>query len=328
MPTLHSMYEAHLDFLNTKRISAHHKNLDMMAFRLCSYVGDTPLEEITYDLMKEWFNTLTYHQQCKAKMALERFFDEMLVSGKLPNLTYNPFGKGTGKLWMKDRPVKMRQRLLAAEYKAIRDQAIADECEWFVRAMDLAYLLKLRRADVITLKFSHLNKERTTLSKTIIKSLNQKGADKAYTLVWDLTEPYGKEVAGIIKQARTSRRIDLGRKVEVSPYIVHYRPLRVAEKPASDKTHHTQVTDQNLSRTFEKYRKAVPSIAVRCEAEGTKPPTFHEIRSLSARNDQAKGMSKEDVAKALAHTIGTVTDLYLDEQTIRVTSRNSLGDVV
>lgn len=338
MSTLLALYDEHLLELNIQRITKTIRLHKSLAYDLCEYVANTPVSQITYKMLKGWFGTLSYFQQLKAKQALERFFNELIAEGCLSSIAHNPFGKATGRLYTKEKPPKERCRLTKDEYVAIRNSAIADQCLWFVHAMDLAYLLKLRRADIVTLKFKSHDRASKTLSKTILKSVNMNGADKGYTLKWDLTEPYGKDVSNILAATRSTRLIELRppvikyRKetekalVECSPYVIHRRPEKVASKPNKEKTHHTQVTEALLSLTFKKYRDTVHYIAKRCDADGSQPPTFHEIRSLSARNDYDKGMDKADISKALAHSVNTITDLYLDEQVVKVTTLNTMAD--
>lgn len=337
MNTLHNLYDQYLDDLELSRVSKNTLYKRDIAYALCNHIGDTPVADITYRTLKLWFKDLTYFKQIKAKAALDGFFDELIAEGLL-SLVHNPFGKGTGKLCYKEKPPKARQRLTNDEYVAIRNSAIADQCIWFVHALDLSYLLKLRRADIVTLKFKSHCKASKMLSKTILKSVNMKGTDNGVTLHWDLREPYGKDVTKIIAAARSTRLIELRppvikyRKetekalVECSPYVIHRRPEKVANKPNKEKTHHTQVTEAMLSVTFKKYRDTVHSIANRCDDDGSQPPTFHEIRSLSARNDASKGLDKAEISKALAHSVNTVTDLYLDEQVVRVTTMNTMAD--
>ena len=60
----------------------------------------------------------------------------------------------------------------------------------------------------------------------------------------------------------------------VSPFIVHRLPekARPSDMRAKDRTHHTQVMAEQLTRAFADVRDAAG-------IGGENPPTFHEIRS-------------------------------------------------
>ena len=284
---------------------------------------------ITHLHFDTWYQDLSYYQQQKAKYAVERFVNFLMFHDHAPGIKFNPFSNGEGKTYGKKKPSKERARLTIADFNKIRKTAEQEGYQWMVNAMELAYLLKLRRADILTLKFKDYDTQNKVLTKQILKSVNQKGEDQAVTMRWCTSKRgYATDAVTIINKARKTRTMDIGTKTEVSPYIIHERPQRMHSKPAKGKTHHSQVKEERLSKVFKKLVDLNPDIVARANEKGLKPPTFHEIRSLSTRLDLDKGMDLNQLSQSLAHSSTKVTQVYIDGIKTDYVSGNRLKDLV
>lgn len=160
---------------------------------------------------------------------------------------------------------------------------------WLRIAMDISLITLMRRDDVVLLKFSDVrdgsvwvvpNKSDTTTElKLQIKLTPQ------------LTELFAR-----------------ARDNVVSPFIVHRLPekARPSDMRAKDRTHHTQVMAEQLTRAFADVRDAAG-------IGGENPPTFHEIRSLGgALLRTESGWTRGQVKELMGHTEETTTQIYLN----------------
>lgn len=297
---------------------------------LCQKMIKTDVKNITHENLENWIQSLGYYQQQKVRYPLARFFDSLLARNLL-SFTHNPFKDGPGQIYLKKKPSRDRARMSLEDYKAIRRSAEEDGAMWFVNAMDLAYLLKCRRQDIVTLKFDDYDKTTRLLTKLILKSEHQKGEGCGDVLKWDLNEAYGPDVLQVYNRAYMTRKVILTPKnTEESPYIIHARPRNVRAKMSADKTHHSQVTESMISRTFKKYRDQHQFILNKATIQDKQPTTFHEIRSLSARMDEEKGIDIQVLSNSMAHSGLGSTKIYLGDghRTKAATTMNRLADVI
>ena len=79
---------------------------------------------------------------------------------------------------------------------------------------------------------------------------------------------------------------------------------RPQEKRAKERTHHTQVLPEQISRAFAEARNAAGIM-------GKNAPTFHEIRSLGGALLREAGWSVEQVQDLMTHTSEAMTEHYL-----------------
>ena len=79
---------------------------------------------------------------------------------------------------------------------------------------------------------------------------------------------------------------------------------RPEEKRAKERTHHTQVLPEQISRAFAEARNAAGIM-------GKNAPTFHEIRSLGGALLREAGWSVEQVQDLMTHTSEAMTEHYL-----------------
>lgn len=178
---------------------------------------------------------------------------------------------------------RARQRLTIEAYRAIWDQAPAH----LRNAMDLSLLTLLRREDVASLRFSDVR-------------------DGALWVVPQKTEETSSVRLRIALPGPLSELVARCRDDVASPFLVHRLPLRARpmEKRAAERTHHTQLLPEQISRDFAEAREAAG-------IDGDNPPTFHEIRSLGGAMLREAGWSKAQVQALMGHSSEAMTQHYL-----------------
>lgn len=180
---------------------------------------------------------------------------------------------------------RQRERLTLEDYKKIWNAAP----EWMRIAMDISLITLMRRDDIVLLKFSDVR------DGWVWVVPNKSDTTTELKLQIKLTP----QLAELVAHARDN---------VVSPYIVHRLPdkARPSEMRAKDRTHHTQVMADQLTRAFAEVRDAAG-------VGGENPPTFHEIRSLGgALLRTESGWTREQVKELMGHTEETTTQIYLD----------------
>ncbi|MEN5265720.1 tyrosine-type recombinase/integrase [Stenotrophomonas sp. TWI587] len=195
--------------------------------------------------------------------------------------------------WMDSNPAlatrkftheRQRDRLSVDTYLAIR--AVATP--WLQHAMDLSLMTLLRREDIVNLRYCDIRDGAIWVIPT--KTERTSGIRIRISMTPSLEELIG----------RTKDSVS-------SPYVVHRLPekARPANMRAKERSHHTQVLPEQLTRAFQDARMA--SGLVSCN-----PPSFHEIRSLGAALLQQSGRSIVEVQALLGHTDEETTKIYLD----------------
>lgn len=319
--------------------------------RFAKALGHLKLSNVKLIHIHDWFDALKYHSQCNDKSAVCDFLDRLIAIEKLPQLTTNPLTARINNLKVvsggvehREEQEKMRACLTLDQYKMILRSAQEAGEDWFVNALLLGMLLKLRRKDIVNLRFSNLSKDGTVLHSKVTKSFNMKGDEKGTIMAFDLTDDYGVDVLRVISDANKSRNIlrtnaKTKRGVIVkeavyieSPFIIHKKPKAYTKKLPKSKACHTQLTADFLSKTFQKYRDMHPEIRQEAAQNGMLPPTFHELRSLAARLDKEKGLDDVDISVSLAHSGLDVTkSKYLHDHISQVEVAKTavtLGDLM
>lgn len=178
-------------------------------------------------------------------------------------------------------PVR-RERLTLDDFVAIHAHACRHAPSWFPIAMRLALLTGQRRSDIVRLRFSDVHDDHLFIEQ------HKTGARVAIPLALRL-EALGCSVADVIHEAR-----------QYEP-LQHDFMIRTEFRPRGYLGAH------NLSVRFSEARKnAVPEHA----GPGT-PPTFHEIRSLSARLYRKQGV---DTQTLLGHSKASMTEIYENDR--------------
>lgn len=195
--------------------------------------------------------------------------------------------------WLDHNPAQMtrkfvherkRERLTLDAYKAIHAQAPA----WVQNAMDVSLLTLLRREDVVAAKFSDVIDD--ALHVIPIKTADSSGIR--------IQIPVEGDLANVLARCRDA---------VVSPFLIHRLPgrARPSDQRAKERTHHTQVMPEQLTRAFAESRDAAG-------VGGDNPPTFHEIRSLGAALLLQSGWTEKEVQALLTHSSLNMTREYLE----------------
>lgn len=175
-----------------------------------------------------------------------------------------------------------RSRLSLELWKAIY---AATDRPWMQRAMELALLTGQRRDDIRSMLFKdehdgflHVVQSKTGARLRLSTSLR--------------LEAIELDLAEVIKRCRD--RV-------VSKHLVHHSKTIAMAKAG------TPIKLETLTRVFAEARdKAAKNLGVDL---GEHPPTFHEMRSLSARLHAAEGRDPQNL---LGHRSSTMTDMYKD----------------
>lgn len=175
-----------------------------------------------------------------------------------------------------------RRRLTKADVQAIREQAKKD-APWFVPTLDLAVVTLQRREDLVNIEYPADGSLYVVQQKT--------GAH--------LKIPLTESIEQIIATSKDSI---------VSPYIVHRRHERT--RAAKNRSHPTQLTPDQLTRTFADLRDAA---GVAKDADAAQRPTFHELRAYGAREYEKRGFNPQAL---LGHLDAKTTRTYLDRHKI------------
>lgn len=177
-----------------------------------------------------------------------------------------------------------RERLSLELWKAIYETT---NRPWLKRAMELALLTGQRREDIRSMLFKH---EKDGFLH-IVQS--KTGARLRITTAIRL-DAIGLDLATVIKRCRDQ---------VLSQHLIHYRSPNARVKAGHP------VTPEILTRQFAKERDK--AAAAKGIALTDHPPSFHEMRSLSARLHAAEG---RDPQKLLGHRTVAMTEMYRDSR--------------
>lgn len=181
------------------------------------------------------------------------------------------------------RPVakRKRARLIHTQLLSIR----AASPPWLQNAIDLALITLQRREDLCSLRWD------ADVGQAL--RIEQHKTGKRLEI----------EVSGELRQLLTRCRDNVA-----SPFIIHRVPEKARPRAlrASSRSHHTQVLPEQLTRAFDRARRASGLF------EGiAHPPSFHEIRSLGIALYRDAGWTKEQVQRLAGHEDVAMTEHYL-----------------
>jgi integrase len=177
-----------------------------------------------------------------------------------------------------------RERLSLELWKAIYETTTRP---WLKRAMELAILTGQRRDDIRSMLFKH--EQNGFLHIVQSKTGARLRISSAIRL-----DAIDLDLATVIKRCRDQ---------VLSQHIIHH------SKPTARVKAGHPVALEALTRQFAKDRdKAAASFGIPLSDH---PPSFHEMRSLSARLHAAEG---RDPQKLLGHRTAAMTDVYRDSR--------------
>lgn len=189
----------------------------------------------------------------------------------------------------RQRSVKQRRRMSAAQFAAIRSAAP----EWLQLAMDLSLLVGIRRGDICELKFSDFE-------DGFLRYVPSKTADlpNPAAIAVRLNAP----LAELLSRARALR--------PASDFFIHKNNSFARVGAAQSRESPTQVLPEQLSRHFRTALRKVCDCDLFAGMTDAELPTFHEIRSLCARSYRDVGWPVSRVQKLLGHADESMTEHY------------------
>jgi integrase len=182
-------------------------------------------------------------------------------------------------------PTVMRDRLTLESYKAV----LANAEPPLAIAMQLAVVTGQRRADVIGLKRQQVKDGYLWVIQSKVKP-GEIPAKIRFPLGLRI-DALGLSLGNVIDSCRSG---DIA-----SPYIIHHTRHAGQAKPGH------KYRDKTIEEMFRKAREASGITWT----EGREPPTFHEIRSLSARLFEEQG---GDTVALLGHKSERMNLMYRD----------------
>lgn len=183
------------------------------------------------------------------------------------------------------RVATQRGRLSLEAFRAIHAWSAANQPAWATRAIELAIVTAQRRGDIAAMRFAAIADGHLR-----IEQQKSGGATKIAIPLPLHLDALGWTVGDIIARCRDAI---------LSRYLVHHSTPAGRAKPGD------KIRDMTLGQAFAEARDAVGvSVA------GKTPPTFHEIRSLSARLYAEQG--NVDVQALLGHKSASMTSIYRD----------------
>lgn len=190
----------------------------------------------------------------------------------------------------RQRPVKQRGRMTMAQFHAI----CAVSPDWLQLAMDLALLIGIRRSDVCQLKLADF-------ADGYLRYVPAKTADLPTPAA--IAIKLNPELQALAERSRVLK--------PAGDYFIRKANSFARSGAAVIRVDKTQVLPEQLSRRF---RVALNEVAEDADifgaAMGGELPTFHEIRSLCARNYRAAGWPVGRVQLLLGHADESMTEHY------------------
>jgi integrase len=221
------------------------------------------------------------------------------------SLLKDVFETGCKAGWIDSNPVSntsvdnvkvKRSRLTLGDLLAVYEEAKRDAPTWVARAIELAIVAAQRREDVRDAMFSMhhdgklwVEQEKTGARVRIPDSLR--------------LEAFSLSVSDVIKRCRDG---------VVSRYMIHHTKHAGRAKPGD------KVRAATISQEFARCVRPAKARAIAdgnnnlfAWKPGSTPPSFHEIRSLSARLYSIQGV---DTQSLLGHKSPSMTAVYKDSR--------------
>lgn len=248
--------------------------------RLNVEFGSRPINSMTTMEIATYLTSMTSvgkGQMARAMRSLLRdIFMEAIASGWCEK---NPVDvTRTAKIKIK------RQRLSLDLWKATYEEA---KQPWLKRAMELALLTGQRRDDVSTMLFKDV-------SDGFLHVVQAKTGARLRINIALRLDVVSLDLAAVIKRCRDN---------VMSKHLIHH------VKDFSRIGAGSSVRIQRLTLAFAEARdRGAEKLGIKL---GSHPPSFHEMRSLSARLHAAEG---RDPQKLLGHKSSAMTDMYRDSR--------------
>nr|WP_295838011.1 excisionase [uncultured Azospirillum sp.] len=231
------------------------------------------------------------------------FLDQWESSGRksmasaMRSMLLDAFKAAQTKGWVKDNPVLptkaptievQRARLTLDDFRAIHAVAVKDYAPWLARVMELALVTGQRREDLATMGPRDVRDGKLWVTP---KKTEKHGMRICIPLDLRL-QVVNWSVGEVIARCRD--------KV-LSPRFIHHSSFAGRAKPGDGIRPHT------ISMWFAEARDKTG----RTWADGSTPPSFHEIRSLAARLYHEQGINAQML---LCHKSPAMTARYCDSR--------------
>lgn len=262
-------------FLAGKRYSARTRaEIDIKLEKYREMWGSQTIQSFTTLQLAQFLNDLTVSPYIKHRKLLIDLFG---FAGHQGYVQANPAAMTLAKS-DSDRQ-KRRQRHTLEGYKAIHAAAP----DWLQRAMDIALRSLQRRGDL-----TRLHRDQVDMAAGTIRVLQEK--TRQYQKPVYLEIQMGAELKAAVQAC-------LGTGIPC-PYLIHYRPVRMASRERMSKLHPFAVTDDHLTKTFSRVRDEVGAYN---HLETGERPTFHDIRALGIWLYQKAGFPGEYINALSGH---------------------------
>jgi enterobacteria phage integrase len=254
------------------------ENYESVINRIEKGIGTRDLETLSVKDCAEFFRTVTDSPRSRQQFRL--VLGWILACAVEEGWTESNPALVTRKI----RHERQRGRLTLDAYNAIWEQAPT----WVRNAMDLSLLTLLRREDCCMARFTDAHDDALWI-------IPAKTEDS--TLV-KLRIELSPDLEALIARCRDD---------VLSPFLIHRLPekARPQHMRAEDRSHHTQVLPEQLTRAFKDARDAA-------KITGKNAPTFHEIRSLGGALLREKGWTVDQVQALMGHGSEAMTKHYLE----------------
>lgn len=258
---------------NTRR---HYKQLSA---RMTIMLGhDTKVRAVTALQISEGLEALVKSGKERTAQALRGFmrdsFSAAIVKGWRDD---NPVRE------IKSSPVTVKRARLTFD---VFQQVYGTDCTWLRNAMALALVSGQRREDIALAQFKDVREDLWWVDQ------GKTGSRLCLPLELKL-ECFGMSLGDVIRQCRSTHVL--------SPYLIH----QTERVPGGKSLPGMKIWKDTVSSRF---TSAVAALKV--DFAGKTPPTFHEIRSLSAR--LYKQQKNVNVQELLGHKSPSSTLLYED----------------
>lgn len=240
------------------------------------YVTEITTRDIKQHLVKFEDRPQSHNNR---RSSLQKAFNSAIEQGYREN---NPV-TATTTLQVQSR----RARLTLDEFHLIYSAAPS----WFRNVLDVALITGQRRSDLVQMRFD-------AIEGGYLPVRQEKGR---------------RHNTGLVKieiTAELDRLIDRCRDGVESPFILHKQPERRTAKVSGDRSHPTQLTVEQLSRTFAEIRD---ELGIQKGLPTRDRPTFHQIRALCAHLCRENGWTTAQIADLLGHEDEKTTEGYLSD---------------
>lgn len=250
-----------------------------LAARMRDVLGaDTKVKAVTALQVSEGLEALVKSGRERTAQALRGFMRDSLNAAVVKGwLDTNPVRE------IKSSPVTVRRARLTLE---VFRRVYETDCTWLRNAMALALVSGQRREDIALAQFKDVREDLWWVDQ------GKTGSRLCLPLELRLAV-FGPSLGDVIRQCRSTGVL--------SPYLVHQTERVGGGKSAPGK----KIYRDTLSNRF---ARALAGLSL--DFEGKTPPTFHEIRSLSAR--LYKAQKNVNVQELLGHKSAGSTLLYED----------------